>query len=90
MDRPTVRAADALGWALFKNGRLAEARKRSTEALRLGSRDPVLLYHAGVIAAAAGDKTGAIHDLRTALTLDGGFSPTGAKAARDLLASLGG
>jgi tetratricopeptide (TPR) repeat protein len=89
-DRPTIRAADALGWALFKNGRLAEARKRSSEALRLGTRDPVLLYHAGVIAAAAAQRKTAIRDLRAALALDPGFSPTGAQAARDLLASLGG
>jgi tetratricopeptide (TPR) repeat protein len=89
-DRPTIRAADALGWALFKNGRLADARKRSTEALRLGTRDPVLLYHAGAIAAAAAERKTAIRDLKEALALDAGFSPTGAQAARDLLASLGG
>jgi Flp pilus assembly protein TadD len=90
VDRPTIRAADALGWALFKNGRLADARKRSAEALRLGTRDPVLLYHAGAIAAAAGERKNAIRDLKAALALDAGFSPTGAQAARDLLATLGG
>ena len=89
-DRPTIRAADALAWALFKNGRLADARKRSSEALRLGTRDPLLLYHAGAIAAADGDPTAAIRDLRAAMALDAGFSPTGAQAARDLLTKLGG
>jgi tetratricopeptide (TPR) repeat protein len=89
-DRPTLRAADALAWALFKNGRLGEARTRSAEALRLGTRDPILLYHAGAIAAAAGDKAGAVRDLRAALTLDPGFSATAVVAARALLASLGG
>ena len=89
-ERPTIKAADALAWALFKNGRIAEARKRSAEALRLGTRDPVLLYHAGAIAAAAGDAKAAIRDLKAALRLDPGFSPTGAQAARALLASLGG
>jgi len=89
-DRPTLRAADALAWALFKNGRLDEARTRSAEALRLGTQDPILLYHAGVIAEAAGDTRTAIRDLRAALTLDPGFSPTGSLAARELLASLGG
>ncbi|MDP9483806.1 MAG: tetratricopeptide repeat protein [Chloroflexota bacterium] len=87
-DRPTVRAADALAWALLKNGRIAEARKRSAEAVRLGSRDPLLLYHAGAIAAAAGDPQGAIRDLRAAVRLDPGFSPTGGQAARALLESL--
>jgi tetratricopeptide (TPR) repeat protein len=89
-DRPTIRAADALAWALLKSGRTTEARKRSTEALRLGTQDPVLLYHAGAIAAAAGDTKSAVRYLRTALKLDRGFSPTGAAAARKLLASLGG
>jgi tetratricopeptide (TPR) repeat protein len=89
-ERPTVKAADALAWALLKAGRTAEAGKRSIEALRLGSRDPVLLYHAGAIAAAAGDSKAAVRDLRAALELDPGFSPTGAAAARKLLASLGG
>jgi tetratricopeptide (TPR) repeat protein len=89
-DRPTIKAADALAWALFKAGRTGEARKRSAEALRLGSRDPVLLYHAGAIAAAAGDQKAAVRDLRAALKLDPGFSPTGSAAARELLESLGG
>ncbi|HXI46607.1 MAG TPA: tetratricopeptide repeat protein [Candidatus Acidoferrales bacterium] len=89
-DRPTLRAADVLAWALFKNGRLSEARRMSAEALRLGTQDPVLLYHAGVIAAAALDKRDAIADLRAALALDPGFSPTAVVAARRLLASLAG
>jgi Flp pilus assembly protein TadD len=89
-DRPTLKAADALGWALFKSGRLGDATRRSAEALRLGTRDPVFLYHAGAIAAAAGDRAAAIRDLRAALSLDSGFSAAGAAAARKLLAGLGG
>ena len=50
---PTVRAADALAWALHRLGRDDEAKRSSDEALRLGSRDPLLRYHAGAIAAAA-------------------------------------
>ena len=52
---PTVRAADALAWGLHRAGRDDEALVRATEALRLGSRDPLFLYHAGAIAAALGD-----------------------------------
>lgn len=89
-ERPTIKAADALAWAFLKNGRTGEARERSAEALRLGTRDPILLYHAGAIAAAAGDTKTAMRDLKAALRLDPGFSPTGAQAARDLLATLGG
>ncbi len=87
-ERPTLKAADALAWALFKNGRLADARRHSAEALRLHTPDPTLLYHAGAIAAAARDAMTALRDLRAALKLDAGFSATGAAAARDLLARL--
>lgn len=50
---------DTLAWAYFKAGRLAEASKHSTDALRTGCRDSRLLYHAAEIRAAAGDAAGA-------------------------------
>lgn len=86
---PTVRAADALAWTLHRLGRDAEARTHSDEALRLGSIDPVLRYHAGAIGAALGDAKDARRDLAMALATDPGFSATGAAEARRLLASLG-
>jgi tetratricopeptide (TPR) repeat protein len=85
---PTVRAADALAWALHRLGRDDEARKRSKEALRLGSRDPILRYHAGAIAAALGKVAEARRDLETALATDPGFSATGAVEAARILASM--
>jgi tetratricopeptide (TPR) repeat protein len=87
---PTVRAADALAWALHHLGRDKEARKSSDEALRLGSRDPLFRYHAGVIAAALGDAKTARADLEMALSTDPGFSATGAAEARRILAALPG
>jgi len=85
---PTVRAADALAWALHKLGRDREAKGRSDEALRLGSHDPLFRYHAGAIAAALGDAKTARADLGMALATDPGFSATGAAEARRILASL--
>ncbi len=85
---PTVRAADALAWALHRLGRDTEAKQRSDEALRLGSRDPLFRYHAGAIAAAVGDVKDARTDLELALATDPGFSATGAAEARRILASL--
>ena len=85
---PTVRAADALAWALHRLGRDKEARTRSDEALRLGSRDPLLRYHAGAIAAALGDVDAARRDLGLAIQTDPGFSATGAAEARRILESL--
>lgn len=85
---PTVRAADARGWALHRLGRDKEAKRYADEALRLGSRDPLLRYHAGAIAAALGDAKVARRDLELALATDAGFSATGAAEARRILASL--
>jgi tetratricopeptide (TPR) repeat protein len=86
--RQTVRTADALGWAYHRAGRPADASRLSAEALRLGSRDPLLLYHAGVIAMAVGDPAAARSLLTAALDLDPGFSATGAAAARRSLAEV--
>lgn len=85
---PTVRAADALAWALHRSGHDSEAKKRSAEALRLGSRDALLRYHSGAIAAAVSDAKTAQRDLSLALSTNPGFSATGAAEARRLLASL--
>jgi tetratricopeptide (TPR) repeat protein len=86
--RHTVRTADALAWAYHRSGRPADAARLSAEALRLGSRDPLLLYHAGIIARDAGDTADARTDLTAALDLDPGFSAVGATAARQALAEV--
>jgi tetratricopeptide (TPR) repeat protein len=86
---PSIRAADARAWALHRLGRDSEARRYSDEALRLGSRDPLLRFHAGAIAAALGDDAAARRDLDLALSTDAGFSATHAAEARGLLATLG-
>jgi tetratricopeptide (TPR) repeat protein len=85
---PTVRAADARAWALHRLGRDREARVSADEALRLGSKDPLLRFHSGAIAAALGDTATARRDLTMALHTDAGFSPTGAEEARRILAGL--
>lgn len=87
---PTVRAADARAWALHRLGRHEEAAAFSDEALRLGSRDPLMRFHGGAIAAALGRTATAREHLRAALETDPGFSPTGAAEARQLLDALGG
>src|SRR4051794_19496261 len=52
---PSVRSADALGWALTRAGRPAEGLVWARRALRLGWRDPAALSHAGLSARAAGE-----------------------------------
>jgi tetratricopeptide (TPR) repeat protein len=85
---PTIRAADARAWALHRLGRSDEAAPYSAEALRLGSRDPLLRFHAGAISAALGRDAEAREYLQAALDTDPGFSATGAAEARELLAAL--
>jgi tetratricopeptide (TPR) repeat protein len=51
---PSVRSADALGWALTRSGHPREGLRWAGRALRLGSRDPLFLLHAGRAAHGAG------------------------------------
>jgi tetratricopeptide (TPR) repeat protein len=86
--RKDVYGADALAWAALKAGRVDEARTAIKEALRLGTRDAKLLYHAGMIARAAGDAATARENLRRALELSPQFDPLQAPVARQTLDSL--
>ncbi len=84
---PSVRSADALGWALTRAGRPVDGLAFARRALRLGSRDPLFLYHAGIAARAAGERDAARSYLARALEANPRFSPLhGPRAA----ASAGG
>jgi tetratricopeptide (TPR) repeat protein len=76
---------DVHAWALFRLGRTAEARAASERALRLGTQDARLLYHAGAIRVAMGDAAGGRRLVRRALALNPHFDRTGAAEARALL-----
>ncbi|AKC82889.1 hypothetical protein IMCC26134_09075 [Verrucomicrobia bacterium IMCC26134] len=52
--RRSVAARDALGWALYLNGKYAEALTIERNALDRGTRDAHILFHAALIASAAG------------------------------------
>lgn len=71
--RPDIYSDDAYAWALYRAGRLAEARAASDRALRLGTPDARLLYHAGAIRIAGGDRAGGRALVRRALALNPGF-----------------
>ena len=85
---PSVRSADALGWALTRAGRPHEGLSYARRALALGSRDPSFLTHAGLTARAAGRLDLARRWLRRALSDDRSFSPLLARRARRALGSL--
>ena len=73
--RRDVYAADALAWSALKAGRVAEARSAMNEALRLGTKDARLFYHAGMIERAAGDTAASQNYLRQSLKLNPNFDP---------------
>jgi Flp pilus assembly protein TadD len=79
---------DAYAWALYRAGHVDEARRMSAQALRLGTRDARLLYHAGAIAIAAGDRAHGRGLVTQALALNPGFDFTGSAEARKLLAPV--
>jgi tetratricopeptide (TPR) repeat protein len=83
--RRDIYGADAVAWTAFKAGRVAEAQSAIKEALRLGTKDARLFYHAGMIAQAAGDQRSAREYLKRALTLNPQFDPMQSAIARRFL-----
>ena len=86
--RPSVTAADTVAWAAYKAGRIDDAQAYVALAKRLGTRDPRLAYHAGVIADAAGDRPSAERYLREADAMSPAQSLRYAADARNVLARL--
>lgn len=87
-NRPSIHGADALAWALYKTGNFAEAQTNSMEALKLGTKDPLKLFHAGMIALELGDKSQAREYLEEALAINPHFSILYAEQARETLETL--
>jgi tetratricopeptide (TPR) repeat protein len=85
---PSVRAADAYSWALSAAGRDRAALRVSRRAMRLGSLDPIFLFHAGIVSWRAGDEARARRLLGTLLARDPWFSPLYAPMAQVALESL--
>lgn len=86
--RPSVKAADTLAWALHRAGQSHEARGYAEEALRLGTRDALMWYHAGMIARQQGDQAAARDFLEQATAINPHFSPLRAPRAQQALAEL--
>lgn len=79
--RDDIYTEDALAWALYRKGDIPGARAASDKAMALGTKDPRLLYHAGAIRIAAGDKAAGPKLVREALKLNPAFDRTGAAEA---------
>ncbi|HXF57806.1 MAG TPA: tetratricopeptide repeat protein, partial [Actinomycetota bacterium] len=86
--RPSVQAADVLAWTLYANGRYEEAWRFAREALRLGTKNALFHFHAGMIALRLGDREEARRHLSAALSLNPWFSFLHAAEARRALERL--
>jgi len=86
--RPGIHSADAVAWALYRSGDAEQAYRYSRESLRLGSRDHLKLFHAGLIARATGHYMEAREHLELALNLNPKFSILHEEEAQRVLREL--
>ena len=86
--RKDVYGADSVAWTALKAGRFTEAQVAIEEALRLGTRDAKLFYHAGQIALALGNDASALSYFQRASALNPEFDPLQAAIMKTLLSKL--
>ncbi len=86
--RADIYTCDVLAWCLFKKGELAEAKTAITEALRLGTHDARIYYHAGMIYQGLGDTASAGKYLKMALATNPAFDVLQAENANKMLKTM--
>jgi tetratricopeptide (TPR) repeat protein len=84
-EQRSIQAEDVLAWALYRNGRCAEARTYSVRALRLGTRDALKLFHRGMVERCLGRPAEARTFFARALAVNPHFSLRWAPAALEAL-----
>jgi tetratricopeptide (TPR) repeat protein len=88
--RRDIYTYDVLAWALHKNQQQEAALRAMVEALRLGTKDARLLFHAGMIHRAGGDAEKAREYLQRAVATNPYFHVLQAEIAERTLSALGG
>jgi tetratricopeptide (TPR) repeat protein len=83
-----IHAADGMAWALHANGRDRAALRHARLATRLGTQEPSLWAHRGIIEAALGLTDAARTHLRMSVAMDPGESPWQRAQAQQVLRSL--
>jgi tetratricopeptide (TPR) repeat protein len=81
-ERPSVEGDHVLAWALYKNGRCAEARVVSLRSLRLGTKDVDGIYHHSLIESCLGNGAAAAAYLQRLVELDPSYLATAASPRR--------
>lgn len=87
-ERGDVQGYDLLAWSYYKANNVNAARGAIASALRTGTSDATVWFHAGMIAHASQDTQRAGAYLRNALTLNPHFHRGHAATARALLESI--
>jgi tetratricopeptide (TPR) repeat protein len=86
--RQDVKTMDALSWALYRNGQYEQALEANAKALRLGTRDALFYYHAGLIQQKLRHPEQAADDLHTAFRINPSFDLIRAEEARSVLSAI--
>jgi tetratricopeptide (TPR) repeat protein len=86
--RQDIYAYDLLAWALYKNGQSQEAHAAMQEAMKLGTQDARLFFHAGMICQRLGETAQARVYLQRALAMQPRFHIFHADLAARTLAAL--
>ncbi len=86
--RKDIHTCDALAWTLFKQGQFTEAKTAIDEATRLGTRDALILYHAGMIYNELGDRRKAAQYLKAALETNASFDVLQTDTAQRVLNAI--
>lgn len=87
--RRSVHVADAYAWALYANGDYRRASALAASALRLGTRNALFLFHAGMIQLRLGDEAASRSFLRQARDVSPFFSVRWSPVLRATLSRLG-
>lgn len=86
--RKDIYGYDAYAWALYKNGRYSQAAEAMDQALKLGTQDALLDYHAGIIYAGLSNSERAETFLREALSINPHFDLLQSRIAQVMLGQL--
>ncbi len=86
--RDDIEGHDTLAWVRYQRGEHEQALESIEKALRTGTNNPSILYHAGMIYQAVGRNDEARQHLEKALQVHPTFDPQDASKAREALAKL--
>ncbi|WP_169977364.1 tetratricopeptide repeat protein [Tautonia rosea] len=84
-DGPNTESRDTLAWILYCKGEHDRAAEILDEALKVGTQNPLILFHAGMIAHARGQTDDARRLLKQALAINPNFDPIASPMSRSTL-----